>query len=171
MAGARHEQACRVTELERDPQRRLRLLPRNGEPQRQRLPGEELSARLAVRTEQVDLLDANLAAPPLLQARAAFRRIAVAREQLAIADDCIVRRAVEVDDAVPQQESSVAQALHRGCVVRHEYDRAAALLELEDLSEALALKLLVADGEHLVEQQYVGVDMRRDRETEPHVHP
>src|SRR6266536_2449525 len=44
-------------------------------------------------------------------------------------------------------------------------------LELEDLPEALALELLVADGEDLVEEKDVRVDMRRDRETEPHVHP
>ena len=55
--------------------------------------------------------------------------------------------------------------------MRDEDDRAAALLELEDLAEALALERLVADGEHLVEQQHVGLDVRRDREAEPHVHP
>ena len=52
-----------------------------------------------------------------------------------------------------------------------EDDRAAALLELEDLAEALALERLVADGEDLVEQQDVRVEVRRDREAEPHVHP
>jgi hypothetical protein len=55
--------------------------------------------------------------------------------------------------------------------VRDEDDRAAPLLELEHLAEALSLEGLVADGEHLVEQQHVRVEMRRDREAEPHVHP
>jgi hypothetical protein len=55
--------------------------------------------------------------------------------------------------------------------VRHEHDRPTPLLELEDLAEALALELLVAYGEHLVEQQHVGVDVRRNRKAEPHVHP
>ena len=55
--------------------------------------------------------------------------------------------------------------------MRDEDDRPAALLELEDLAEALALELLVADREHLVEQQHVGLEVRRDREAEPHVHP
>ena len=55
--------------------------------------------------------------------------------------------------------------------MRDEDDRAAALLELEDLAEALALEGLVADGEDLVEEQDVGVEVRGDREAEPHVHP
>ncbi len=46
-----------------------------------------------------------------------------------------------------------------------------ALLELEDLAEALALEGLVPDGEDLVEQQDVRFDVRRDRKTEAHVHP
>ena len=54
--------------------------------------------------------------------------------------------------------------------MRDEDDRAAALLELRDAAEALALELLVAHGEDLVEQEHVGVDVRRDREAEPHVH-
>ena len=43
-------------------------------------------------------------------------------------------------------------------------------LELEDAVDALALERFVADGEHLVEQQDVGVDVDRDREPEAHVH-
>ena len=39
------------------------------------------------------------------------------------------------------------------------------------LLEALALERPVADREHLVEQQHVGVEVRRDREAEPHEHP
>ena len=45
------------------------------------------------------------------------------------------------------------------------------LLEGEDAAEALPLERLVTDGEHLVEQQDVGVEERRDRESEPHRHP
>ena len=82
-----------------------------------------------------------------------------------------MRRPVELEPALPQQHRALAEPLDLGRVVRDEDDRAAALLELEDLAEALALERLVADGEHLVEQQDVGVEMRRDREAEPHVHP
>ena len=37
--------------------------------------------------------------------------------------------------------------------------------------EALLLELRVADGEHLVEQQDVEVDLDRDRVRKPHLHP
>ena len=77
---------------------------------------------------------------------------------------------VEGDLALPQQDGAVAQPLDGLRVVRDEEDRAAAVLELGDLPEALPLELLVADGEHLVEQQHVGLDVRRDREAEAHEH-
>ena len=37
--------------------------------------------------------------------------------------------------------------------------------------QALALEGLVTDGEHLVDEQHVGIDVDRDREAEPDVHP
>ena len=70
-----------------------------------------------------------------------------------------MRGAVELHVPVPKQDGAVAEPLDRRGVVRHEHDRASALLELEDLAEALALELFVADGEHLVEQQDVCVDV------------
>ena len=38
------------------------------------------------------------------------------------------------------------------------------------LAEALLLELRVADGEHLVDEQDLGLEVRRDGEREPHVH-
>ena len=99
-------------------------------------------------------------------------RVRVAGEQrggsAAIAS---LRRPVERHLALPQQHGAVAEPLDGLRVVRDEDDRAAAVLELGDLAEALALELLVADREHLVEQQHIGLDVRRDGEAEPHVHP
>ena len=44
-------------------------------------------------------------------------------------------------------------------------------LELLDLAHAPVLEGLVPDGQHLVDQEDVGVHRDRDREAEPHVHP
>ena len=42
--------------------------------------------------------------------------------------------------------------------------------DLRHLAEALLLELGVADGEHLVDDQDLGFQMRRDGEGEPHIH-
>ena len=65
----------------------------------------------------------------------------------------------------------MAEAFDRCGVVRDEDDRPPALLELVDLAEALALELLVADGEHLVQQQDVDVQVCGDGEAQAHDHP
>ena len=87
-----------------------------------------------------------------------------------IARDRLADGPVEDEPALAQQHRTCAQALDRGRVVRDEDDRPAALLELVDLAEALALELLVADGEHLVEQQHVDLEVRGDGEAEAHDH-
>ena len=85
--------------------------------------------------------------------------------------DRVARRSVERDLAVTQQHRAVAQALDGLRIVRHEDDRPATPLELGDLAKALSLEVLVADREHLVEQEHVRLDVRSDGETESHVHP
>jgi hypothetical protein len=54
--------------------------------------------------------------------------------------------------------------------MRHEEDRLAPALELTELVEALVREPFVADGEDLVDQQHLGIDVNRHRETEAHVH-
>jgi hypothetical protein len=78
--------------------------------------------------------------------------------------------AVERHSPGPQQDRPLAQALDRGRVVRDEDDRPAALPELEDLAEALALERLVPHSEDLVEADDVSPQMHREREAEAHVH-
>ena len=70
-----------------------------------------------------------------------------------------------------EQDRPLAETLDRLRVVRDEEDRAALVLEGRDDAEALALEVLVADREDLVEQQHVGLQERGDREAEPHRHP
>ena len=72
---------------------------------------------------------------------------------------------------VLEHDRAVAEPLDRARVVRDEDDRPAGALEVADPAEALLLERLVANGEHLVEQQHVRLDVHRDREAEPHVHP
>ena len=72
--------------------------------------------------------------------------------------------------ALVEQHRAVAEALDRAHVVGHEQDRAALALEPLELVEALLLEARVADREHLVDQQDLGVDLDRDREREPHRH-
>ena len=54
--------------------------------------------------------------------------------------------------------------------MRDEQDRLAAAAELGELVEALVREALVADREHLVDQQHVRDRRDRDGEAEPHVH-
>src|SRR4029079_7188723 len=145
--GIRDQEAGLVSHLEGQPRRRYRLLRRDTQAQRQRLAAEELRARRSVRAEQLHALDPRGPGSPLLQTGAPLSRIEVTRELLAVTHDRVVRRPVELDTAVSQQHGTVAKTLDRCGVVRDEDNRAAALLELEDLAEALALKLLVADRE------------------------
>ena len=117
---------------------------------------------------------AAIVASPVPHSRSPAARsagIGVRRERLPVAHDRLVGRAVELEPTLAQQHRSLAEPLDLRRIVRDEDDRPAALLELEHLAEALALERLVADREHLVEQQHVRVQVRRDREAEPHVHP
>ena len=51
-----------------------------------------------------------------------------------------------------------------------EQDGLAAPPELGELVEALVRERLVADGQHLVDQQHVGIDVDGHGEAEAHVH-
>ena len=55
--------------------------------------------------------------------------------------------------------------------MRHEQHRASLLAQACELVEALLLERGVPDGEHLVDQQDVGVDLDGGGECEPNVHP
>jgi hypothetical protein len=61
---------------------------------------------------------------------------------------------------------------HRDVVhrVRAEEQSAPSLLELDDPVDRLLLEITVADGQRLVDDQHVGIDVRGDRESEPEHH-
>ena len=168
--GPEHEAAV-VAQLDRHARRRDARVGGDDEAHGRRLAGRELDALVAVVVEQLGAHDPRLAAPPLAQAGLELVGIRVRCEQPAVGGDRLARLAVERDLALAQQHRAIAEALDGLRVVRDEEDRPAAVLELGDLAEALALELLVADGEHLVEQEHVRLDVRGDGEAEPHEHP
>ena len=55
--------------------------------------------------------------------------------------------------------------------MRDEDDRAPGLAQVLHAAETAPLELGVADGEHLVDEQDLRLEVRRHREGEPHGHP
>ena len=89
--------------------------------------------------------------------------------QVALADPLGV---ADLDDrAVLEQHRAVAEALDRAHVVGDEQDGACPRADALELVEALLLERRVADREHLVDQQDVGVDLDHHAEGEPDQHP
>ena len=133
-------------------------------------PARNCGALAAARVEQAGADDLGLARPPLAQAAAALRRVEVVGEEAPVARDRLVRRPVVDLLAAGEQDRALAEPLDRLRVVGDEEDRAALALERRDDAEALALEVLVADREDLVEEEHVGLEERGDREPEPHRH-
>jgi hypothetical protein len=94
----------------------------------------------------------------------------VVRQQFAEALDRRDRDAVEYHLAAVHDDDPVAESGDLVQSVAHDDDRAPLGLELADLVETLALELLVADGEDLVDEQDIGVGVDGDRERKSHVH-
>ena len=72
---------------------------------------------------------------------------------------------------VVHQRDAVAEFFDRHQVVRDEEHRRSRSPQLGEPIEALPLEGSVADGEHLVDEQHVRLDVDRHREAEPDVHP
>src|SRR5262245_26628535 len=163
------ESACIVSELELQPWRRdaVRVHP---DAQVERLAGEELEPIGSLLPDESCRGDRRLTGAPLAQADASLCRIRIIRESPAVARHGLARGSVEGDVTPFQEHRALAEPLDGRRIVRDEHDRSAVLLEGEDAAEALALERLITDGEHLVEEQDVGVEERRDREAEPHGH-
>ena len=84
--------------------------------------------------------------------------------------DRLARRRDRHDSAGLDHGNAIADLAHHVGRVRHDDDRPALALELVQTVQALLLEALVADGEHLVDEQHVGFDVHGDREAEPDVH-
>ena len=86
-----------------------------------------------------------------------------ARDRVRLAD-LDARRPRSISIARSQKRSTAAMSCVTNTIVRPSR------LEPLELLEALLLERGVADREHLVDEQDVGVDLDRDREREPHAH-
>ena len=90
---------------------------------------------------------------------------------LEVVGDDVGARPVADDAAVVEQDRALAQLRNRLHVVRDENHRPAGRSEILHPPEAAPLELGVPDREHLVDEQDLGLEMRGDRERQPHVHP
>ena len=97
--------------------------------------------------------------------------VELAVEVFAEHSDRLARLAVEDQPAVVEHERPVADLAGGLGGVRDEHDRPALGLELLDPAQALHLERLVADGEHFVDEQDVGVEVDGHGEAEADVHP
>src|SRR5581483_8806778 len=100
----REQQTAVVAELEREPRRRNRAARDDAYGDGQRLARLELEPLLPVGAEQPLLRDLHLAASILAQPGRALLRVAFVGEQLLVTRDRVVRRAVELDAALAQQD-------------------------------------------------------------------
>ena len=84
--------------------------------------------------------------------------------------DHLARRAQPAEHAVLEPSRGVAQVADGFERVRDDHDRLAGGAKVVELLQAPPLELGVADGEHLVDEQDVGVHVDRHGEAEPYVH-
>jgi Uma2 family endonuclease len=91
-----------------------------------------------------------------------YEELAAALEQVCIA--------VCTQHALVQPEGARGDLCNRLHIVRHEQDGASLALELADFVVAFLLEPRVADRQHLIYQQDVGVHMRGNGESQPHQH-
>ena len=88
-----------------------------------------------------------------------------------VAADDRLRIALIDEPALFEQDRLLAQAPHGLHVVAHEEDGTTVLRHLSHAAETALLELRIAHGEHLVDDEDLGLQERGDRECEPHVHP
>src|SRR5581483_441500 len=86
------------------------------------------------------------------------------------ADDCL-GIALGRELALLEQDPRAAETANGLHVVAHEQDGAPFARNLRHAAEAPLLELGISDGEHLVDDQDLRLQVRRHGEREPHVHP
>src|SRR2546429_5415830 len=90
---------------------------------------------------------------------------------LLVVRDHVVRGPLADDLTVLQQDGAIAKLQHGVKVVRDERDGASRLAETLHASQRAALEVRVAYRENLVDDHDLRLEVRGDREGEPHEHP
>src|SRR5689334_16680426 len=141
--------------------------------ERRGLAGAQAAGGAAVRVEDLDRRDERDSGADALAAEAvAEPPLALARRDvIAVARDRLRRRTVRGHAPAVEPDRAPAAVRDQRQVVRHEDEGAPVALQLGEALEGAMRERLVADGQHLVHEQDVGIRMRRDRKPEPYRHP
>ena len=91
-------------------------------------------------------------------------------ERLAVRTEHVADWSVLLDPPAVEPDGPLGDALDRGEVVRDEHEGGAGREHRPHAIDAALLEPGVADGEHLVDEQHVGLEEGRDAEAEPHLH-
>ena len=152
-------QAARVAErVERDPHPdRMALLQR---PDRRALLVDQLGVEQADGVALGQGTGTGVGAVPLLF-----------EVQLQVVAADVARVADVLDPTAADQHRAVAVFLHGPHLVGDQDNRLARQFHLTEGVGALLLEGGIADGQYLIDQQDVGVDLQHQREGEPHEHP
>lgn len=81
-----------------------------------------------------------------------------------------VRPALGHQTALLEPNGVVTQVFDLVDVMRGKQDRPSFRLEAVDARKALFPESMVSDSQYLIDQQNLGVGMRRDRKSQPHAH-
>ena len=146
-----------------------RLFGGQPDPDRVRLARAGDGNWLHVGTEQLDVVDLHLAGTPTQTILELHRSALVGRVEVGVGD--VVRCAEHAQLAVIDPRRPLTQSHHIGHRVGDEDDRLATIAEVGDAITALGLEVGIADRQHLVDDEYVGIDVDGDRKAEPHEHP
>ncbi len=131
---------------------------------------KDLPGRTVAVSEE-DVQNLHLPASPPLRGPADGGGLPASEEKGLVTGNHLFRPAALHDLPLLQEHGLVADPLQGGQVVGDQKNRLPPAPEIEDLLEALLLEVAVPDGEDLVDQKNIGVDMNGDRKAEPDVHP
>ena len=96
---------------------------------------------------------------------------ALARDAVQVKINRLLGSAIEAKLAMGKHDSAMAEVLNCCQVMGDEQDSTAAPAHIAHFPDALFLERHVAHRQHLIDNQDLGVQVRRHREGKPDVHP